>query len=47
MFDMPRIPQNLRERAFGMLNAGMTINAVAVNIACSSRAIRHPRQCFQ
>ena len=33
---MPRIPQNLRERATGMLNAGMAINAVAVNIGCST-----------
>ena len=44
---MPRIPQNLHERAIGMLNAGMTINAVAMNIACSIRAIRHLRQRFQ
>ena len=44
---MPRIPQNLRERAIGMLNAGMTMNAVAMNIGCSTRAIRHLRQRFQ
>ena len=47
MFDMPRIPQNLRERAIGMLNAGMTMNAVPMNIGCSIRAIRHLRQRFQ
>ena len=39
--------QNLRKRVIGMLNAGMTINAVAVNIRCSTRAIRHLRQRFQ
>ena len=44
---MPRIPQNLRERAFGMLNAGMTMNAVAMDIRCSTQAIRHLRQRFQ
>ena len=38
---MPRIPQNLPERANDMLNAGMTMNAVALNIGCSTRAIRH------
>ena len=27
---MPRIPQNLCERAIGMLNAGRTLNAVAI-----------------
>ena len=30
-----------------MLNAGMRRNAVAMNIGCSTRAIRHLRQCFQ
>ena len=44
---MPRIMYNLRKYAIGMLNAGMIMNAVAVNIACSTRAIRHLRQCFQ
>ena len=44
---MPRIPQNLRERAIGMLNSGMTMNTVAMNIGCSTRAIRHLRQRFQ
>ena len=44
---MPGIPQNLRKRATGMLNAGMTMNAVAMNIECATRAIRHLRQRFQ
>ena len=44
---MPRIPQNLRERAIGMRNAGMTMTAVAMNIGCSTRALRHLRQRFQ
>jgi transposase len=30
-----------------MFNAGMTMNAVAMNIGCSTRAIRHLRQRFQ
>ena len=30
-----------------MLNAGMTMNAVAMNIGCSTRAFRHHRQRFQ
>ena len=29
---MPRIPKNLREGTIGMLNAGMTMNAVAMDI---------------
>ena len=40
---MLRIPQNLRDRASGMFNAGMTMNAVAMNIGCSTRDIRHLR----
>ena len=44
---MPRISQNLRQRAIGMLNACMTMNAVAMNIGCSTRAIRHVKQRFQ
>jgi hypothetical protein len=44
---MPRSPQNVRERAIGMLNAGMTTTAVAMNIGCSTRAIRYIRQRFQ
>ena len=47
IFDMPRMPPNLREHAMGMLNAGMTVNAVAMSIGCSTRAIRHLRQRFQ
>ena len=39
IFDMLRIPQNSRERAIGMLNAGMTMNAAAMNIGCSTCAI--------
>ena len=37
---MHRIPQKLRERAISMF-------AVAMNIGCSIRAIRHLRQRFQ
>ena len=44
---MLRFLQDLRERAIGMLNTGMTMNAVATNIVCSIRAIRHLRQRFQ
>ena len=44
---MLRIPQSLRGRTIGILNAGLTINAVAMNIGCSTRAIRHLRQGFQ
>ena len=44
---MPRIPQNLCKRVIGMLNACMTMNAVAMNIGCSNCAIRHHRQHFQ
>ena len=40
---MPRIPQNSRERAIGMLNAGMTMNTDAMNIA---HVLRHLRQRF-
>ena len=36
---MPRIPQNLSKHAIGMLNAGMTMNAVAMKIGSSIRAI--------
>ena len=46
-FDMPRISQNLRERAIGMLYVGMTMNAVLMNIGCSTHAIRHLRQRFK
>ena len=44
---MPRIPQNIREHAIGMLNGGMTMNAVAMNIGCSTHAISHLKQRFQ
>ena len=38
---MPRIPNNLRERAIGMLDAGMSTENVARHVGCSSRAIRN------
>jgi hypothetical protein len=44
---MPGITQNLRERAIGMLNAGMTMKAVAMNFGCSTRAIRHHIQVLE
>ena len=44
---MPRILKKLRECAIAMLNASMTMNAVAMKFGCSTRAIRHPRQRFQ
>ena len=44
---MLRIPQNLCERAIGMLNTGMTMNAFAMNIGFSTCAIRHLRQSFR
>ena len=44
---MPRIPQHFCERAIGMLNAGMTINAVAINIGCSALTILQHRHRFQ
>ena len=37
---MPRIPNNLRERAIGMFDAGMSTEHVARHVGCSSRAIR-------
>ena len=43
IFDLPGILQNLRYGAICMLNAGMTMNVVAMNIGCSARAIRHLR----
>jgi hypothetical protein len=43
-----RVKKNLRELAIGMLNAGMTMNAVAMNIrVCSTRAIRHIDNVFK
>jgi hypothetical protein len=47
IFDMPRILQNLRERAIGILHAGMTTNDDAKNIGCSTSAIRQLMQRFQ
>ena len=47
IFDMPRNPPNLRERAIGMFIAGMAMNAVAMNIGYATRAIWHLRQRFQ
>ena len=44
---MPRIPKKILERVIGMPNVGMTTNAVAMNIGCSTRAIRHLMQRFQ
>ena len=43
---MPRIPQNLRKHAIGMLNPGMRMNVVDMNIVSSTHAIRHLRQLF-
>ena len=43
MFSIPRIPNNLRERAIGMLDAGMLTEHVARHVGCSSRAIRNIR----
>ena len=42
-----RIPQNLREHAIDILNDGMTMNAVSMNIGCFTRANLHLRQRFQ
>ena len=44
---MPRIPNNLRERAIGMLDAGMSTVHVARHVGCSSRAIRNLRIRFR
>ena len=38
---------NISREAIGMLDASMTMNAVAVNIGRSTRAIRILRQRFQ
>ena len=35
-FSMPRISNNLRERAIGMLDAGMSTVHVARHVGCSS-----------
>ena len=44
---MPRIPNNLRERAIGMLDADMSTEHVAWHVECSSRAIRNIRIRFR
>ena len=44
---MPRIPNNLRKRAIGMLDAGMSTKHVARHVECSSRAIRNLRIRFR
>ena len=43
---MPRKPNNLREQAIGMLDAGMSTEHVASHGGCSSRAIRNLRVRF-
>ena len=43
IFSMPRIPNNLRERAICMLDAGISTEHVARHVGCSSRAIRNLR----
>ena len=40
---MPRLPNNLRDRAIGMLHAGMLTEHVTRHVGCSSRAIRNLR----
>ena len=44
---MPRIPNNLRERAIGMLVVDMSTEHVARHNGCSSRAIRNLRIGFR
>ena len=44
---MPRIPNNLRERAIGMLDAGLSIEHVARHVGRSRRAIRNLRIDFE
>ena len=44
---MPRIPNNLRELAIGMLDAGMSTEDVARHVGSSSRAIRNLRARFR
>ena len=46
-FSMPRIPNNLRERVIGMLDAGMSTEHVARHVGYSSRAIRNLRITFR
>ena len=47
IFSIPRIPNNLRERAIGMFGAGMSTEHVARHVGCSSRAIRNLRVRFR
>ena len=47
IFSMPRIPNNLRKRAIGMFDAGMSTKHVAWHVGCSSRAIRNLRIRFR
>ena len=44
---MPRIPNNLLERAIGMFDVGMSTEHVARHVWCSSRAIRNLRIRFR
>ena len=44
---MPRILNNLREGAIGMLDAGMSTEHVARHVGCSSRATRNVRIRFR
>ena len=44
---MPIIFNNIRERAIGMLDAGMSTEHVARHVGCSSRAIRILRIRFR
>ena len=47
IFSMPRIPNNLRERAIGMHDAGMSTEHVARHVRCFNRAIRNLRIRFR
>ena len=42
---MPRTPQNLCEHANGMLNGGMTMNAVGTDNNCISAQTVHNHLC--
>lgn len=43
---MPRLQRHMRERAIGMLQAGMSTEVIAGKVGCSSRAIRYLRSRF-
>lgn len=43
---MPRLPQNLRERAVGMLQAGMRLVQIARQLGTTSRTVRRLRERF-